>query len=67
METSLAGLLDERIARLDAEMVRIKDESAKAILAAKGQKDVFVKAKLMLLANPDAESLLAQLKTLGVW
>ncbi len=67
MGTSLAGLLDERIARLDAEMVRIKDEAAKATLAAKGQKDVFVKAKLMLAANPDAEALLAQLKTLGVW
>ncbi len=67
MAESLAAQLDERIVRLDIEVQRIKDEAAKGIAAAKGQKDIFVKAKLMLAANPDAEALLAQLKTLGVW
>jgi hypothetical protein len=64
---SLLKRLDELIARCDTEIVRIKAESHKAVEAQKGQKDIFQKARLMLVANPDAEALLLQLAQLGLW
>ncbi len=67
MADGLLKRLDERIAGCDAEVDRLTTTTRASIAAVKGQRDLFVKAKAMLDANPDAEAVLNQLKQLGVW
>lgn len=65
--SDLIAKLDERIATCDAEIERVRTQSATTIQELKDNKAVLLKAKLMLAANPDAEALIAQLRTLGAF
>lgn len=63
----LATKLQDKIDGCEAEIERIQKESARQIQESRDTKAVLVKAKLMLAANPEAEALLAQLRTLGLF